>query len=117
MNKRRSVVNDARKQIDELRLDTLKRTLTTAYANKSNAPTQAASMQIQNTTMNNSSDEQTTWAWRLFHPEQVPPLNQDARGMPNQVTDLTDVDPAIVSVRTTRTKSLMNGSCWTMSML
>lgn len=117
MNKRRSVVNDARKQIDELRLDTLKRTLTTAYANKSNAPTQAASMQIQNTTMNNSSDEQTTWAWRLFHPEQVPPLNQDARGMPNQVTDLTDVDPAIVSVRTTRTKSLMNGSSWTMSML
>lgn len=117
VNKRKSVVNDARKQIDELRLNTLKRTLTTACTNKSNAPTQADSMQIQNTTMNNSSGEQTTWAWRLFHPEPLSPLNQDARSMPNQVADLTDVDPAIVSVRTTRTNSLMNGSCWTMSML
>jgi hypothetical protein len=61
VNKRKSVVNDARKQIDELRLNTLKRTLTTACTNKSNAPTQADSMQIQNTTMNNSSGEQTVY--------------------------------------------------------
>jgi hypothetical protein len=62
-------------------------------------------MQIQNTTMNNSSGEQTTWAWRLFHPEPLSPLNQDARSMPNQVADLTDVDPAIVSVIKNATKS------------
>ncbi|CAC5393670.1 unnamed protein product [Mytilus coruscus] len=114
VDKRKSVVNDARKQIDELRCKAIRRAATAEATKRQNAGNQNNIDPNRNAV--SVSSMQTTWASRLFLPVGYP--TQDNNNYPpNYASDLTDVDPAILSVRTTRTDQSMNGHFYPLSML
>ncbi|XP_071180079.1 E3 ubiquitin-protein ligase SH3RF2-like [Mytilus edulis] len=115
VDKRKSVVNDARTQIDELRCKAISRAATAAATRRQNAGNQNNVDLNRNTVSDNSM--QTTWASRLFLPVGYPTQDKVNNYPPNYASDLTDIDPAILSVRTTRTDHSMNGHFYQLSML
>lgn len=115
VDKRKSVVNDARTQIDELRCKAISRAATAAATKIQNAGNQKNVDPNRNTVSDNSI--QTTWASRLFLPVGYPTQDNVNNYPPNYASDLTDIDPAILSVRTTRTDHSMNGHFYPLSML
>lgn len=109
VNKRKSVVNDAQNEIDELRSKAYRRKMVEENIKRQNLQQQAQSQDDINR-------NQGTWASRLFLPQRYP--SQQANGYAsNYADDLSNVDPAILSVRTTGTDQMVKGQLPPLSML